>query len=528
MTKTTLKQKLSLIAGGIIIGLLLLEVGLRLAGFIVLSLRDQANRDALKKKGEVRIICIGESTTYCGNHSYAYPRQLERILNKNCSGNSFTVVNKGKPGCSTPYILSHIERWIDKYQPEIIVSMMGINDTSVSQGVYRHPGALKRFLRNLRTYKLVRLIYEKARYNLKGNGVSGIELSPLHFDPRLVDGKSLQEIEEKRRKLSSAINNDPKKAQSYTALGDHFVKQDQYKKAAVLFRKALQLNPKDDAAHLGMGRCYLNSQHHTAAKNECNRAIEINPDNDQAWTVKAFSYMYKKKYRNADPSFRKALEINPDNDQALAGLAWIHFWKWKVNDKAKELARRALRINPKCGLAYGTLWHCFAEEGDYQAAVEACKKSLEAGQSVMRVYSELSHLYTKLNRPDLANKYQRKAHSLRMTTYNPITRDSYRRLRKIADRRRLQLVAVQYPTRGITPLKKMNQSNQGVIFVDNEATFKEALERMEYGDIFKDNFAGDFGHCTAEGNRILAENVSRAILDRYCSDNLSSAAAGES
>jgi hypothetical protein len=59
------------------------------------------------------------------------------------------------------------------------------------------------------------------------------------------------------------------------------------------------------------------------------------------------------------------------------------------------------------------------------------------------------------------------------------------------------------------------QSTQGIIFVDNEGIFKEALRAGQYRDYFRDNFGGEFGHATAKGNRLLAKNIADVVLREY-------------
>ena len=66
--------------------------------------------------------------------------------------------------------------------------------------------------------------------------------------------------------------------------------------------------------------------------------------------------------------------------------------------------------------------------------------------------------------------------------------------------------------RSVEPLKKMFDSPAGIVFVDNERIFKKAIQEKGYEVYFWDNFAGDFGHCTPKGNRLLAENIARTIL----------------
>ena len=66
--------------------------------------------------------------------------------------------------------------------------------------------------------------------------------------------------------------------------------------------------------------------------------------------------------------------------------------------------------------------------------------------------------------------------------------------------------------RNIEPLKRIFNEKKDLIFVDNERLFKEAVEKEDYNEYFNDIFAGDFGHCTPKGNRLLAENIANEIL----------------
>ena len=74
-------QKVWLVAGGVCLAFVLLEGGLRFAGFIYLKVQEHQNQVALRHKDSVRILCIGESTTAVGG-SDSYPRQLEDVLPK--------------------------------------------------------------------------------------------------------------------------------------------------------------------------------------------------------------------------------------------------------------------------------------------------------------------------------------------------------------------------------------------------------------------------------------------------------------
>ncbi len=157
MLKTSLKQKFLLFSCSVIVCLLLLELVLRAAGLIHLALRDRKNQAKLNSLDSYRVLCIGESTTYLGGDNN-YPNYLSQILNSSGLGKMFTVVNKGTPGVSTDFIVANAASWIDQYQPDFAVVMMGINDDML---IARDQGAARRllsFLKETRIYKLAQWI----------------------------------------------------------------------------------------------------------------------------------------------------------------------------------------------------------------------------------------------------------------------------------------------------------------------------------------------------------------------------------
>jgi hypothetical protein len=63
----------------------------------------------------------------------------------------------------------------------------------------------------------------------------------------------------------------------------------------------------------------------------------------------------------------------------------------------------------------------------------------------------------------------------------------------------------------IGPLKDMLKPGNDIIFVDNSRVFRDAVRKLGYDAVFTDRFAGQFGHCTEAGNRLLAKNIADAI-----------------
>ena len=95
----------------------------------------------------------------------------------------------------------------------------------------------------------------------------------------------------------------------------------------------------------------------------------------------------------------------------------------------------------------------------------------------------------------------------------PLTRTSYGQLQRQLAERGILLVAIQYPRRPLAQLRRHLVSTDGVVLVDNEARFEEAVAEYGYDTIFVDSCYGDFGHATPQGNLILAEQVAEVVLE---------------
>jgi tetratricopeptide (TPR) repeat protein len=130
-------------------------------------------------------------------------------------------------------------------------------------------------------------------------------------------------------------------------------------------------------------------------------------------------------------------------------------------------------------------------------------------------YTLLALVLRKQNKHLRSNIYTHRAARIRNYTYSKTTHANYNRIKNILQEHSLPFVAVQYPLRPVHTLKKLLGSDETIYYVDNEALFKDAIQRASFTDYFRDFFAGDFGHCTDKGNKLLAENIGRTILTLF-------------
>ena len=260
MRRTPIKKKIGLVLFGLFLCLVLLEIGLRLGGFIILSFREQKNLIARKENGTYRIMCLGGSTTANGGE-FSYPSQLEKILNKRKAGIRFKVINKGVGSADSAFILSKFNENLDKYNPDMVITMMGINDGSntVPFEVMLIVKA-KLFISGLRIYKLVNHLWlhianivelvnnydpEKQVMESQIHAIAGSKGISYLIDSYLLY-KSQMSFQEAERVFNEAIEVDPSNAQLYIHSGDVYLAQEKFKQIEEMLEGLVKMNPDYD------------------------------------------------------------------------------------------------------------------------------------------------------------------------------------------------------------------------------------------------------------------------------------------
>ena len=458
---------------------MLLEIGLHLGGVIFLFLQESSNRKAMKQQGAYRILCLGESTTACGGNN-SYPAWLERILNHANSGVTFSVINKGVVGTNSTAIISSLENNLNKYSPQMVITMMGINDQGnyLIEKPFVFSNTFVSFFYSLKVTKLARLTW-RAMMNER-------ERKGRIFAPN--QEQSFKEpIELQASKLiDKSINtNTADNYRGYLILGSAYIIQGNLLQAEKLFKEALALKPDSEEAYFGLVQACAMQLKYSEAEEYFKRALKINHSNDQLLLMMSWYFIEQKKYAQAEEVLLRVVQINPLNEKACIELARVYI-NQSLYKRAEEYLSKAIKINPHSYAAFATMGVLNNKRGDFLQAKE----------------------------------YFDKANILTRYYDNALLRHNYRQLKEILDKRKIVLVCVQYPMRSILPLKEMFSGDQGAIFVDNEIIFKESIKADGYTKYFVDMFGGDFGHCTPEGYKLLAANIARVIFKKYFSKGI--------
>lgn len=134
--------------------LVIIEIILSIIGFFLFSF---PNYFVSADNMEYTILAIGESTTanlYNGQGSW--PEELEKEL-ENRTDINFIVINEGMPGTGTAFIASNMDEMLDRYSPDMVVTMIGINDEVIGVTLkYEESLGVKTilFVKDFNLYKL--------------------------------------------------------------------------------------------------------------------------------------------------------------------------------------------------------------------------------------------------------------------------------------------------------------------------------------------------------------------------------------
>ena len=470
----------------------LLELALRVGGFAFSRLQEYRNADALRRKGaSYRILCLGDSTTALGGKD-SYPFQLERILDEKNGTPAFSVVNEGAILVDTAYILEHLEENIAKYDPDMVTIMAGTNDRAAAYvGKIPWDGGLKstRFL-----MLLAKNLLEKMRPDsIEASGNAGPDYAPVEAQ------------------LKREIAENPGAARAYFRLGRSYRERGRYAESEAILKKAVDLNPGNPDAYFAMGLTFMDESKYGRAESMFRRAISLNPNYFMAYMQLAFAYKLESRLKEAETPVKQAMARDPEkNTWAYSELGFIYKAEGRYA-QAEEMLNRSTEFLPQYFWAYAELADCYKTERKYKEAEAVLKKAVQANPDDDKAFAELARLYKEMGLRDFAAESAAKASQLRRKRYDAMTAYNLRAMKRILDKKRIRLVCVQYPMRSVKPLRDIFSGEPGVIFVDNENVFRDAVAKSGYSRYFVDMFAGDFGHCSPKGNRLIAENLAEAV-----------------
>jgi tetratricopeptide (TPR) repeat protein len=270
MRKVSLTEKIALILFGVLLALLFLELGLRFGSFILNSDYKKNSRitaNAINDQKTYKILCLGESTT--ASQSSSWTSQLYELINEKSNHINFVIFNEAKLGTNSALLLSSLKENLEKYKPDMVIAMMGINDAFVSNLYYDRSSRSKSdlFLNQIQVYKLGKLIIH--------------HLGNQNF---LKDNK----------KIEKEIYN------AYSEKVNFYINNKKYEDLEITYNELLKINKSDYFVYSRLCQLYIDQEKYAKAEKACKDSLRINPDYEDALLELIFIYQIQGKISNAE------------------------------------------------------------------------------------------------------------------------------------------------------------------------------------------------------------------------------------
>ena len=513
-------QRSAVFVAGLLVALLLLELALRASGALFVEGQDQRNKEALA--GDQRVVlCLGESTTAMGGDD-AYPSQLQEIL-RDRTGEAFFVVNEGIPGANSSALLSRLTHELDRYQPEVVVAMMGANDipggaiphseiTQSQQAAPTHALKIVEFALQLR-HSAGRSGEAPAARAARDAGASYDDLmdrgSALARDFRHLEAEEF---------FVAAADLEPSRVEAFVQLGRLYEDMSRPEEAQARFIHGIEVceahgrNPCDKLL-VDFARCLERLEQHTGAEEQFRRALDANERSAAAWFGLGRVLRKQERFEDAAAAFREAIALDPGDPQAHVSLG-LCLESLGDTTGAEEHLRRGWEASPGDRRAFIRLADFYERHDRHDTLIALGAEALDVDPDD-DIAGWMAGYHGRRGNTARAERYQAMADDIRHRSTPTMTRENYLNMAQVLSARGIQLLAVQYPVRSVEPLEQIFSGDDAVILVDNSEVFRAALQDHRFDELFWDRCYGDFGHCTRMGNRILADNIADAIVTRY-------------
>ncbi|MDD5613800.1 MAG: tetratricopeptide repeat protein [Candidatus Omnitrophica bacterium] len=417
MAKFYLKHKIAMIFLGILLSLVIIEAGMRLTARILIYLQESENKISTSGGSQYSVLCLGESMTVWGG-DMSWPSQLEEVLNDNDKGISFKVVNKGRHAIQSSYIVSILDDSIEKYNPGIVVVMMGVNDAD--NKIFSQPIDIDRwslFISKLKLYRLLRIVF----FSLDGYGknilhtirnmktsvnlffkygrdkISRVVNSDCDLEYSAVLRQAKKHIEEKKYKQAEDILNrllnaaSKKTSEVYLYLGRCFREQARYKEALAMYEKSYAIDSENSWLYVEWGNLFKSQGLFEDAEIMYKKALKINPENNSVYSDLLLLYLDSGQYEKADNLVKNfSLDAN-----ILLVLGKNYRLKGEF-EKAEQMLKHVLHVQPSCTVAYDELIRCYGEWKKIDEIKDVFKQAVAMDAAGTATYVEMSNFYREI------------------------------------------------------------------------------------------------------------------------------------
>ena len=194
----------------------------------------------------------------------------------------------------------------------------------------------------------------------------------------------------------------PLKELSDLQLGLNLADLDRHDEAITHLKAFVSAHPDDMRAYLALGGVYSSKDDFRSAANLYDKAVEVLKTPTAAnWNIfyqRGIAYERLKEWPKAEPNFRKALELQPDQPQVLnyLGYSWVD-----MNTNLKEglaMIQKAVDLKPSDGYIVDSLGWAYFRLGRFDDAVREMERAVSLKPEDPVLNDHLGDAYWRVGR----------------------------------------------------------------------------------------------------------------------------------
>jgi len=203
--------------------------------------------------------------------------------------------------------------------------------------------------------------------------------------------KGAGQLKEAETAYQRAIKLQPNYWAGYNQLGAFYASYGRYPESARMFQKVIELYPDSQRAFNNLAGAYEQMGRFEDAATMFSRSISKKPT-DQAYSGLGTCYYFLGRYADAAAAFEHATTLSPTKYIYWANLGDAYRWVPTHDAKSKqsyqraiELCRQELRVNPNDATTRARLAECLAKSGDAKGANTEIGKAVKADPANGRI-----------------------------------------------------------------------------------------------------------------------------------------------
>ncbi|HKS96157.1 MAG TPA: tetratricopeptide repeat protein, partial [Terriglobia bacterium] len=198
-------------------------------------------------------------------------------------------------------------------------------------------------------------------------------------------------VAKSRSACEQAISLQGAEAEGHICLGQALGRIGEYEKAAVQFRKAIDLAPTNDLAYDGLADAYEGSGNVQEAEKTYLRAINLRPNYSAGYNAFGDFYFNHGRYAEAARMFERMVEIAPDSEVGYQNLGGVYVTQGRYAE-AIPLLERSVSIRPTAG-ASSNLGTAYFDLRRYLDAARLYEEAVKLSSEEFELWGNLGDAY---------------------------------------------------------------------------------------------------------------------------------------